>query len=649
MQEWVRLDNLVSDGPVDRLPDLKAMLKPQAPDAIRLRQLAFFEGLPPAPLLKVTVRCRSVTPVQPEHSCPEGEPDLVRYDARPYTVRDRRIDNTPTFLRINRVRFRCRSCGQFSSERLPDVLTKHRMTKRLHRDLTIASLNRPFAEVAHRQGVKEKMVERIFGEYHRAMLTDFKFDLPEVLGIDDTKLLGAVRVVCSDVKEGKILDIGNKNGKTDVRKFLERHAGPARVSVIVMDMSTLYRGAIRDVFHHKPDIVADKFHVMQLATKAMDAARNHLFGGLDEKYQTALQQQARLFNKNRFKLSPDQQQLLKDIKGSNEHIAYAHRIKEEFARVFSYTNRQEAELAFDEWSNLLNTKKFSEAARWFKKLRTTVGKQWRTEVFNYWDHPYTSAFVERMNRNLKEMNRYASGMPFETLRAKAILKYGHFHTADEIELFDLMSIPPAKRDAALDYRHWMGFSPDTLARSLRAGQFEGLPPDLSQRPVVLPDGKNLAALEAEQDQIEAAWESGPAFPVVTPEMEAEHDARWVSNGWPWYAVSSSHSPGPLPSIHEVRRYIDRDYTPTVHFRGRARGHGRGRGISLNGPPEHERWRRKRRVRLSRPEKRESAFLLATVEMELEMERAEYEASHPPVGPEDFSDGDQPSAKHRTAS
>ncbi len=86
-------------------------------------------------------------------------------------------------------------------------------------------------------------------------------------------------------------------------------------------------------------------------------------------------------------------------------------------------------------------------------------------MFNYFDAPTTNAFTEGMNRRLKQINRLANGMPLETLRAKALLRFGHFHRMGEIANFS------GGTEAAHHQRLWTGIDLDELAASLQAGDF----------------------------------------------------------------------------------------------------------------------------------------------------------------------------------
>ncbi len=64
-----------------------------------------------------------------------------------------------------------------------------------------------------------------------------------------------------------------------------------------------------------------------------------------------------------------------------------------------------------------------EFERPFKQSRDAV-RNWRPDILRYFEHPYTSAYIERLNGLIRKMNVQGAGYEFETLRAKALLKHG---------------------------------------------------------------------------------------------------------------------------------------------------------------------------------------------------------------------------------
>jgi len=51
-------------------------------------------------------------------------------------------------------------------------------------------------------------------------------------------------------------------------------------------------------------------------------------------------------------------------------------------------------------------------------------KAWGGPIFNYYEARYINGLVENLNGRINEINRRGFGYDFETLRAKALLRYG---------------------------------------------------------------------------------------------------------------------------------------------------------------------------------------------------------------------------------
>lgn len=54
-------------------------------------------------------------------------------------------------------------------------------------------------------------------------------------------------------------------------------------------------------------------------------------------------------------------------------------------------------------------------------------KRWKPLILNYFEHPYTNAYIEALNGLMDQINRTGRGYNLETLRAKALLRFGNIH------------------------------------------------------------------------------------------------------------------------------------------------------------------------------------------------------------------------------
>ena len=85
--------------------------------------------------------------------------------------------------------------------------------------------------------------------------------------------------------------------------------------------------------------------------------------------------------------------------------------------------------------------------------------RWRRLILNYFEHPYTNAYSEALNGLVDQMNRAGRGYRFETLRAKALLRYGPFR------------YEAANKMSFLSFIRYHGIDLPTFEADLREGRF----------------------------------------------------------------------------------------------------------------------------------------------------------------------------------
>lgn len=161
------------------------------------------------------------------------------------------------------------------------------------------------------------------------------------------------------------------------------------------------------------------------------------------------------------------------------HVDDEHFMTERLRETFT---RRDAEAAYTDWVDFVRGK--DQLADW-RKLMGMVAT-WRKEIFNYFDHRFTSGMVERMNRSIGDINRAGNGMDFQTLRAKAILRYGDLAPERRFRMyltefgtgaFSDMLEPDAwcedewSDDVPEDVLIGSGFEPSTMVTDLEVRRF----------------------------------------------------------------------------------------------------------------------------------------------------------------------------------
>jgi transposase len=344
---------------------------------------------------------------------------LVKNGSKVVRYRDRPIERAPTWLAVRRQRVKCHSCGKTLYQHVPHVEEDHRITERLRYDLALSACKRPFRDVVALHAVEETLVRRVFRKFANEKLLHYRYTAPRVLGIDENNILDGLRGVIVDVGSGKLLDMLPSRLQGDIRRgFMERMDDWGNVEVWCQDMARGYKTLAHELFPSAA-VVVDKFHVLTKANFWLARVRVAETKHMPEAARKLLPGRMRLFDRHWDDMSSRDQDRLAEVLSYSERLKYAYTIKEQFYGVYDAADRAEAEARYKDWVKLASG---SHRPDW-KRLMTMV-QVWREDIFSYFDHRYTSGKVERMNRNINDINSAGNGMDFQTLRAKALLRHG---------------------------------------------------------------------------------------------------------------------------------------------------------------------------------------------------------------------------------
>lgn len=400
--------------------------------------------------------------------CDCDEPDVVKHGKRVVHFRDHPLQRQETYLRITRQRYRCRSCGTVLLEKLPHIDEKRRMTSRFLSQLAQDGIAMKFSMGGQINGVKESLVRRVFKEEAARRLEHYTFDLPRVLGMDEKVLGGHPRFVIGDVEKRVLLDILISRKQTNLEEYFRQweHSDRMKVEVITQDMHWPYK-TLNETYFKGASVVIDKFHVLRYADFAVSEVRKSIQSKVDNEERIKLKNQIGLLRARPERLGIGDEFRLKTLFKRHPAIEQAVLFKEWFYDIYQCETRAEAEKAYDSWRELLP----KELEHPFRKVLSYMReKRWRRLIFNYFEHKYTNAYVEATNNLLDEISRGGRGYDLETLRAKALLKYG---TKRLIDIYDFsIRLNDPEYDKIMNTTVGHGISLSTLECDLRAGLFD---------------------------------------------------------------------------------------------------------------------------------------------------------------------------------
>jgi transposase len=199
--------------------------------------------------------------------------------------------------------------------------------------------------------------------------------------------------------------------RDEMERLLRRHAPPETVQAVVIDLSEASRQAVQLAL---PDaaIVADKFHVIALAGRALAEVR----AGRRQRGNLPW-----LLHRGAERLSAEERERVGEALARAPALAEPWSLKEGLRSLYRIREEAQAAFALAGW---LRDAEASGLAP-FERAAATLRK-WRTQMLNYWRYPLTNAVVEGEHNRVKVVKRRAYGYRNDNTVMPRILNL--FHT-----------------------------------------------------------------------------------------------------------------------------------------------------------------------------------------------------------------------------
>lgn len=353
----------------------------------------------------ICLHCGSMTPLHKHGVLPQVYMDMP--------LRGKRVG-----LTVNVQRYKCRDCGKTSMQNVGFLDTKRAATQRLVRYIETESLRRTFTSIGYEVGLSEAAIRAIFKDHLRYLEETVHFKTPEWLGMDELKLMKKERGIITNVKERTVIQLLPDRNLSTIKSYLRSLPDKDRVQVVAMDMWRPYRLAVHEVLPHA-QIVVDKFHVVRMATLALDTVRKSIREGLKPNQRRTLMHDRFILFRRAKELKQDEQTKRDAWFASFPLLQLAYEMKEEFYDLWEAQTGAEAVRLYDAWAAKLT----SELMPAFGDLVTSM-TNWRDEIFAHFDYGrVTNAYTEAVNGMAKLIARNGRGYSFEAIRAKVL--YGN--------------------------------------------------------------------------------------------------------------------------------------------------------------------------------------------------------------------------------
>ena len=335
---------------------------------------------------------------------------------------DRPVYSKRLLILMKVCRYICRSCRKTSLQPIEGVRNGSNFTNRLREfveEETLLGTHKAASRVAK---ISERAARDIFDE-QAARLKERKMPpLPEVIGLDGVYFARKERLMMTDLVNGRVLNmlptIREDKLIEELMKIPESER--KRVRVVVIDMSQSLMRVARAVFPNA-QIVNDRYHIQDKANNGVDRVRIIHRGKREGERRRGAPVMIRreILRKRRDALKPHELGQLNWCGNLLPEIGEAYEMKEQFCEIWYSSCSETAKRRYEEWrSKLKDCSELVQKA--FEKELTKTIDNWYEEVFAYFDYPYTNGFTERMNQEVKRLQREGKRLSFESMRVKMI-------------------------------------------------------------------------------------------------------------------------------------------------------------------------------------------------------------------------------------
>ena len=349
--------------------------------------------------------------------CPDCARQLYRHGRRTNIFADTPMQMQPVRLEISRPRYRCDVCGKTLTPELTFLDERRRATKRLVDAVRQRCLSTTFHDMAAQTGLAVNTIKNIALDLIEDLENTVHYETPVIMGIDEVNLAGGYRCVITNLATNNVFDMLEFRTQEHLKPYFKNMQDRERVEWVCTDM---WRPFKRSFSEYLPNakLVIDKFHVVKMASEALDDER--------KKYQSTLSKNERVHVKKSIRwltlkrpssLSPAERNALEVVRETIPALAQAYDVKEAFFRIYDDPDKVSAMRAFEAWKNTLPEKELER----FHSLAKTVHNHYE-DIFAYWDSPnqITNAYTECLNGLIKIANRMGRGYSYEIIRAKTL-------------------------------------------------------------------------------------------------------------------------------------------------------------------------------------------------------------------------------------
>jgi transposase len=329
------------------------------------------------------------------------------YDTYEREVRDLPCFEFRTTVVIELYRVRCPDCG-VKTEKVPQLPSKAPFSKRFEEAVGLVCESAAVRRVARQFGLSPSTVRAIDVRYLKRWAASRRKPALRQMGIDEIYLGKKQKflTVVSNLETGEPLWFGRERKKETLDEFLGQQLSAFQRSVIraaCVDMWEPFRHSLEQ-WVPKCQIIYDKFHILQHASKAVDEVRRAEFFRKGGPARDIVKGKRWLLLSSWVNLERRAKRQLNQLFALNRRVMKADLLKESLTRLWDYIYEGAMLRYLQSWIDQLRWQRLAP----MEKLAAMLLKHLEG-ILNYCKTKVPMGVVEAVNGNIKALLRRGRG------------------------------------------------------------------------------------------------------------------------------------------------------------------------------------------------------------------------------------------------
>lgn len=336
--------------------------------------------------------------------------DVIRRGFRIRKLRTIPIGHKPVFLNVRVARLQCETCGCCRQEAIDLARPRKSYTRKLEGYIMKLSTVMTILDIAHHVALDWHQVAEVISNHLKCREKQRSWRKVSRIAIDEIAVRKGHNYlsVVVNLDSGEVLDVvEGRNSEALAPVFRRLKKARARLKAIAIDLSPAYIKAVRDYAPKQVRIVHDRFHLIQLVNKALDAVRRQEQSRAEKKQGQQVLKGARyLLLRAREKLLQTQNKAsrLEALLAINENLNRAYLLKEDLRQLWEQPDKKSARTFLRVWLK----EALSVSMAPIRQLAKTI-KNNATGILSWFDHRISTGPLEGLNNKIKVLKRRAYG------------------------------------------------------------------------------------------------------------------------------------------------------------------------------------------------------------------------------------------------